>query len=82
MGYRIPLDSTASIITESGTSTSDENGYGTVVFTVSHNPNINIIISSEEASNCFLISKNALGFTFGTSSPFKKISYKAISVSP
>ena len=82
MSNRIPLDTIGSVVTEIGTAMSNEDGYGTVVFTSAHNSNINIIISSEDSSNCFLINKNSLGFTFGTSSPMKRISYKAISVSP
>lgn len=82
MGFRIPLDNMANVITEFGTSISGEDGTGVVTFTAAHNSNVNIIISSEEATNCYVISKNSLGFTFGTSSPLKKISYKAISVSP
>ena len=83
MGYRIPNDSMSNLVTESGVATSDANGEGSIIFTTSHNPNVYIVLSSEDDStNCYIINKTTVGFSFGTSSPFKKISYKVISVSP
>lgn len=83
MGYKITNDNIASLITETGTATSNEEGLGSVIFTTPHNPNVYIIVSSiEDSTNCYVINKTVSGFTFGTSSPFKKISYKVISVSP
>jgi hypothetical protein len=83
MGYRVLGDTIGALVTETGTATSDPNGYGNVLFSESHYSNIFVIVSSlENSSNCFVITKNNLGFSFGTSIPNQKISYKAISVSP
>jgi hypothetical protein len=83
MGYKITSDNIASLVTEIGVTTSDGSGLGSVIFTASHNPDVYIVLSSiEDSTNCYVISKTVSGFTFGTSAPFKKISYKVISVSP
>jgi hypothetical protein len=83
MAYKITNNDVASLVTEVGIATSNEDGLGSVVFTEAHNPNVYIVLSSiEDSTNCYVISKTISGFTFGTSAPVKKISYKVISVSP
>ena len=83
MGFKISGDSTTSVLSEVGVAISDSAGYGNVIFSTVHYANIYIIVSSYEgSSNCYVISKNSSGFSFGTSSPNQKISYKVISVSP
>jgi hypothetical protein len=83
MGYRVLGDSIGNLVTETGFATSDSAGQGSVSFSTTHYTNIYVIVSAyEDSSNCFITSQNSLGFSFETSTPNQKISYKAISVSP
>ena len=80
MPRRFPGDRVTDLVTETGDAVSDADGAGYVAFSGTHYIVVTVIISPMESSvSAFVLSSDNAGFSFGTSSPNSKITYKVIS---
>lgn len=80
MPRRFPGDKVTDLVTETGDSISDGSGFGSVTFSGTHYTVVTVIISPLESDvSAFVLESNSSGFSFGTSSPNSKITYKVIS---